>query len=620
MNKRCRYQELVILILCCLCLVPGSFAADKALDVDQVTNQSVALTEYFAVLPDPGKTLTLSEVQTPEFAARFKSDHSSSQPLAYGTSTTPYWFRFRMHNPTEQAVERIIELDFPRISDIQLYSPAPDGGYQLQHTGAAQPFATRPFANRHFVFPVTLPAQTEQTYYFRLQSNTNLLVPAKVWAPAAYQDHVRTDYMVQAWYYGIATAMGLFNLLLFIALRERIYLLYVIFAATSVVTFAAFFGLAHEFLWPAAGIWAEKAMSITAVLQATIFAIFTRHMLNTRLIVPRLDRGLILVIGILLLLLLGDLFSIPGAFILGQIFVMLVYGLIFGIAIYCVINRERRAYFFLIAFAFYLLGVITYTLTSMGVLAHNGFTANAGQIGSGLEMLLLAFALADRFNMIRREKILAQEETLNSKQQLLDSVRASERQLEASVIQRTEELRAAMSKLKELSVTDGLTGIANRRQFDAVLNTEWKRAERTGTPLALALLDVDHFKKFNDRYGHLEGDECLKKVAQVLTQNVLRPAELVARYGGEEFAFIVPNTDGNSAAQLAEKICAALRAENIAHADSAVGYLTACVGVASMTPRPDTSPVTLIKAADNALYRAKADGRNQVVLAQALPV
>jgi len=329
---------------------------------------------------------------------------------------------------------------------------------------------------------------------------------------------------------------------------------------------------------------------------------------------------LILVIGILLLLLLGDLFSIPGAFILGQMFVIAVYGLIFGIAIQCVINRERRAYFFIIAFAFYLLGVITYTLTSMGVLAHNGFTANAGQIGSGLEMLLLAFALADRFNMIRREKILAQEETLNSKQQLLDSVRASERQLEASVIQRTEELRAAMSKLKELSVTDGLTGIANRRQFDAVLNTEWKRAERTGTPLALALLDVDHFKKFNDRYGHLEGDECLKKVAKVLTQNVLRPAELVARYGGEEFAFIVPNTDGNSAAQLAEKICAALRAENIAHADSAVGYLTACVGVASMTPRPDTSPVTLIKAADNALYRAKADGRNQVVLAQALPV
>lgn len=605
-----------MLIVCCLCLVPGSFASVKALDVDRITNQSVPLTEYFAVLADPGKTLTLTEVQTPEFAERFESKHSISQPLAYGTSTTPYWFRFRMLNPTQQSVQRIIEVDFPRISDIQLYSPAPDGSYQVQHTGAAQPFTTRPFANRNFVFPVTLPAEAEQTYYFRLQSNTNLLVPAKVWPPAAYQEHVRRDYMVQAWYYGIATAMGLFNLLLFIALRERIYLIYVIFAATTMVTFAAFFGLAHEFFWPAAGIWAEKAMSITAVLQASIFAIFTRHMLNTRLIVPRLDRGLILVIGILLLLLLGDLASIPGAFIIGQIVVMAVYGLIFGIAIYCVINRERRAYFFLIAFTFYLLGVIIYTLTSMGLLAHNGFTANAGQIGSGLEMLLLAFALADRFNMIRREKYLAQEEALLSKQALLDSLRASERQLEARVTLRTEELSMAMSKLQALSLTDGLTGIANRRQFDAVLSAEWRRAQRSGAPLALALLDVDHFKKFNDRYGHLQGDDCLKKVAQTLQQNISRPAELVARYGGEEFAFILPDTDGSDAALLGQKVCDALCAFNIPHADSDLGYLTACVGVASTIPQPGESPETLIKAADNALYSAKAGGRNQVVLAE----
>ena len=189
-------------------------------------------------------------------------------------------------------------------------------------------------------------------------------------------------------------------------------------------------------------------------------------MLDTRLIVPRLDRSLLIVAGTLILLLLGDIASIPGAFIIGQVFVLLIYVLIFGIAIYCVIKRERRAYFFVIAFTFYLLGVITYTLTSMGLIGHDELTANSGQIGSGLEMLLLAFALADRFNLARHEKLEAQAEALRIKQELLDSVRTSERQLEARVTERTEELNAAMAKLQELSVTDGLTGIANRRHFE----------------------------------------------------------------------------------------------------------------------------------------------------------
>jgi diguanylate cyclase (GGDEF)-like protein len=232
-----------------------------------------------------------------------------------------------------------------------------------------------------------------------------------------------------------------------------------------------------------------------------------------------------------------------------------------------------------------------------------------------LEMLLLAFALADRFHIIRKEKFQAQEEALRTKQSLLDSVRASERQLEARVAQRTEELNAAMQQLEELSVTDGLTGIANRRRFDAVLAMEWKRAERAGTPLALAMLDVDHFKQFNDLYGHPQGDACLQQIARVLMENISRPAELIARYGGEEFAFIVPNADSQHAVQLAQKVCDALRAYQIPHADTDGGFVTASIGVAAVIPQPGASPASLIQAADAALYQAKAGGRNQVVLA-----
>lgn len=616
MEKMHDYRRLIALVFCGLGLFSDAFATDKVLDASQISTDAVPLTEYFSVLEDPDAGLTLAEVQTPAIAAQFVAGHPHGQPLAYGTTTTPFWFRFRLQNPTEQPLQRIIEIDFPRISDIQLHQPLPDGGYQTQQTGAAYPFATRPYANRNFVFPVTLPPRSEQAYYFRLQSNTDLLVPAQIWSPEAFQAHERKDYIIQAWYYGIATAMGLFNLLLFIALREKIYLLYVFFVASTVASFASFFGLAPEFLWPGAGIWAEKAMSITAVLQATIFTLFTRHMLSTPLLVPRLDRILLLLVGCMLLLLLGDLASIPFAFVLGQIFVLAVYGYIFAVALHCVLHHQRRAYFFVIAFAFYLLGVMTYTLTSMGVLPHTQFTANAGQIGSGLEMLLLAFALADRFNMIRREKSEAQEEALQTKQALLDSLRASERELESRVAQRTEELNEAMRKLQDLSLTDGLTGIANRRQFDSVLTVEWKRAERAGTSLALAMLDVDHFKHFNDLYGHPQGDECLKQVAGILTDNVTRPAELIARYGGEEFAIIIPGADAQQALQLALKICAALRARVIPHAAAELGHVTASIGVAAFIPLPNGSPETLIKAADTALYGAKAGGRNRVVVAE----
>ena len=610
-----QHRYLSALLLCGLLWLPQASATVGPVDASQIGSKPLSLSQYFGTLEDASTKLTLADIQTADISEQFEYGHPADRALAYGTRSAPYWFRFRLSNPTAQPLKRIIELEFPRISNIQFYQPTDTGTYARILTGAAQPFATRPYANRNFVFPVTLPAHSEQTYYFRLQANTNLLVPAQIWSPDSFHAYERRDYMIQAWYYGIATAMGLFNLLLFIALREKIYFLYVIFASVTVVTFAAFFGLANEFLWPTAGIWAEKAMSITAVLQATVFAIFTRHMLNTPVIIPRLNRGLMIVLATLIACLIGDIFSLPGAFVIGQIFVIVVYMLIFAIAFYCVLIHERTAYFFVIAFTFYLVGVITYTLTSMGVVPYSTLTANAGQIGSGLEMLLLAFALADRFNRIRREKFLAQEEVLQSKQELLDSVKASERQLEDRVERRTEELHVAMRKLEELSVTDALTGIANRRRFDAVLNTEWKRAERANLPLALAMLDVDHFKKFNDRYGHLQGDNCLKKVAEALAENISRPGELIARYGGEEFVFISPNTDGNLAVKLAQKVCDTLRAFGISHADSDVGYVTTSIGVAAVIPQQGKSPDSLIKAADAALYRAKAGGRNQVVLA-----
>ena len=180
--------------------------------------------------------------------------------------------------------------------------------------------------------------------------------------------------------------------------------------------------------------------------------------------------------------------------------------------------------------------------------------------------------------------------------------------------QRDEQLRNANARLSDLAATDGLTGIANKRQFTEQLEAEWRRGIRTGTPVALVLLDVDFFKKFNDRYGHVAGDECLERVAGVLKKACRRPGDMAARTGGEEFAVLLPGAQMEDALAIAESIRLAIRSLRIPHADSATGLITASLGVASFMPNAGQSTLTLLNAADAALYRAKHHGRNRVML------
>lgn len=174
--------------------------------------------------------------------------------------------------------------------------------------------------------------------------------------------------------------------------------------------------------------------------------------------------------------------------------------------------------------------------------------------------------------------------------------------------------KRAEEMLQRLSSLDGLTEIANRRKLDEYLDREWKRAIRTEHPLSLIMCDIDFFKDYNDAYGHLKGDECLKKVAMTLCNKLRRPGDLVARYGGEEFVAILPDTEAEDAGLLAEALRTGVEALGITHSSSSISkVVTISLGVATLIPQRDSSPDQLIMAADQALYQAKRDGRNQVV-------
>lgn len=184
--------------------------------------------------------------------------------------------------------------------------------------------------------------------------------------------------------------------------------------------------------------------------------------------------------------------------------------------------------------------------------------------------------------------------------------------MQRALIGLTERLNGVNQELQRLSTTDGLTGIANRRLFDESLDREWRRCRRIKKPLSIILFDVDFFKKYNDKYGHQTGDECLRLVAKEVSRTASRPGDMAARYGGEEFVLILAETDQEGACWVADRIRQNLSALKIPHDDSDYKHVTISCGVVSVVPDEELSAEKLVKSADIALYIAKEQGRNRV--------
>jgi diguanylate cyclase (GGDEF)-like protein/PAS domain S-box-containing protein len=176
-----------------------------------------------------------------------------------------------------------------------------------------------------------------------------------------------------------------------------------------------------------------------------------------------------------------------------------------------------------------------------------------------------------------------------------------------------EELERLRKELEEWSFKDGLTGVANRRMFDSVLELEWANARRNNRPLSLVMLDIDYFKQYNDHYGHVQGDECLKRVARRLSMAATRPHDFFARFGGEEFVLVLPESDEGAAMLVAERCRDLIFKEQIAHEYSPAGQLlTISIGVGTIVPAHGDEPLPFIEEVDRRLYRAKQNGRNRI--------
>jgi diguanylate cyclase (GGDEF)-like protein len=590
--------------------VSVAYALERALEVSALADAPISLTDHFEILEDRTGKLGIADVVANQ---QFTSGQAPAWSLKFGVTPFAYWLKLDLNNSSAKPVEAMMEFMYPRLaSSVQLFTPNDAGAYDVVNTGYLRPFSERPYKHHFYVFPLSVKPGTQSTVYMRFQSEVNLEIPGRLWQRDAFHQYERMDYMSHAAYFGMLIGMMGFNFLLYLSLRSRRYLLYVCYCIGLALSFASFNGLGVEYLWGDSPYWVNTATGVGFCVTMALGILFMRSMIEIRKLVPRLDRALRAAIVVNLLLALGIALAY-GYFIKLQLAVLGLSSLLILVTgIWCAILRDRSAVYFTAAFAVIGLGGMANSLRALGVIESSFFSIYGLQLGSALEMVLLAFALADRYNEIRKEKEQAQKETLQAQQQVVESLQSSEKLLEARVHQRTEELRLLNARLETLSATDGLTGLANRRQFDEVLDSEWRRAQRMRQPMAIGILDVDRFKQYNDLYGHLAGDVCLKTVAEVLMAHIGRSGDLAARYGGEEFAFIAIGVDQDGALALAQKICDALSACAMPHRGSEFGHVTASVGVSSMVPDEGTPPLTLVKAADDALYQAKEQGRNMV--------
>lgn len=604
-----------------LCLFsPALHAQNESVDLGALTEDPVSLTSYFGVLEDPGRNLALSDILRLDAGGQFKADQPPGPALNFSYTRSAFWLRLRFVNQADLPGKAMLEINYASLSHVQFHCPGSAGRASLV-TGTVVPFSSRAHENRNFVFPLSLPPHAYAVCYFRLESTTPVLVPARLWSVSAFQAHERNDYLAYAWYFGVVTAMVVFNLLLLVALRDVVYLLYVSFVSCFALAFAAEKGVAKQFLWPEAGEWSDISIYAGYSFAIGFGLIFMQAMLGTRRVIPVFDKW---IRAFVVLLFLSPIAFFASLQTFARSAVMLYTGavpLILGIGIYCAVKRQRSAYFFVAAFTMICIGGFVTGLSLLGAIPTNAFTTNAMQFGSVMEMLLLAFALADRFNQIRREKEKAQAEALQAEHLLVENLKSSERILEERVKARTAELSESnqalvsanaeleekKAELEKLSMTDRLTSLSNRLMLDRVLEAELHRSQRYGSTFSIILLDVDRFKSVNDTHGHPVGDSVLVELAKLLCSRV-RDSDVAGRWGGEEFLIVCRDTSADGARILAEK----LRVKIGEHSFPVAGCRTSSFGVTGVC-KGDTV-ASMIARADTALYRAKGAGRNRVEL------
>ncbi len=643
-KERCGYLQYFLGMY--FLLVMSAVSAIEPVDVGDLA-QGYSLNDHVEFIIDAEGKLNPDQLMQ----SNKKWSVHDKETLSFGYNSSVFWFRFNVINSSVENVSHLLEIAYPVLDDVQIFVYDDAGVLLNQYSlGDKLPFGERQIQHRNFLVPLSIGTHKERILLIRVKTSSAMQLPMTIWPEREFfiQDQARLIGL--GLYYGIMLIMALYNLFVFFSVRENNYLYYVFYVVSMAGFLASLQGLSFQYVWPTATTWNDSA--IIVMLSGVVFftSIFTRNFmtLSERNEILNTLFGLVIFASAITALLVN---FIPYYLLIKALIGLAVVGI--SLVIYTGILRWYQGFnaarYFTIAWSSMLLGGAILALNKFNIIPRNSFTENAVQLGSAIEVILLSFALADRLNQEKRDRYEAQIQALNleriagsaqaealeqeryarsaqekalmhereareAQDRALEIQRKANETLEDKVKERTNELESVNYQLAELSTTDALTGIRNRRYFDQMLEREFNRARREREQLSILMLDIDYFKRVNDDYGHQVGDDALRQVAKVLRKVIHRTTDLIARYGGEEFAIILPSTDVSGAYLMAEKIRKNI-AEQSLKADGIDFSITVSLGVMGDEPSSGDSSDYWLKEADDALYEAKEQGRNKVVLA-----
>ena len=540
-------------------------------------------------------------------AENWKRSHTPTLNLGYRPDGA--WVRFQVTHPGEQPLKRLLLVDwsFERVEARVLDHASGEWSAPVL-TGGQVPPEQRDVASPVMALPITLPSGLAEVY-LRLESTQPMVLPLRLTDPAVFGVEQQAGNLRMGAFFGAMLVMMLYNASLFIFTRDKSYVYYSGYLLASAFYVASEYGYGPYFIWSGWDWLIPRANLLAASLAFLAAGVFERQFLNLKR-----EGGWVLRCSNVLIVywIVASLVAAINPGVVEHVNIELGGSIacVFAMSIAFTVWRRGNASagYFLVAWVGLVGTTLCVTLAMAGLIPMSNAVRSGQLVGFVMEFLLLSIALAERINREKAARLQAQTALLALQEQ-------ANAQLEERVASRTRQLEQVNQELHRLSNTDPLTGLSNRRGFEGWLDSAIERGCQDGVHLAFLMLDIDHFKRINDRYGHGCGDECLALIGQTLCHFSRRDNELAARLGGEEFAAVFYGMPPTKAMAIAEQIRAAVADLELPTPDGPIRF-TISIGVATWVPTAQDTKLTFAHAADEALYKAKATGRDRVCLAE----
>ncbi|MGL1891232.1 MAG: sensor domain-containing diguanylate cyclase [Spirochaetaceae bacterium] len=551
--------------------------------------------EYYVDLTDELTIDDFLEMNTVEFT------RSEVDNLNFGFSQDVHWIKFNIKNSQITEQEILLEYQHPHMDNVDTFVVRNNKVVNLFHGGDFYAYDYREIDYQNLVYQIFIPPNSKSTIFMKFKTQGSMQIPIKLWYPIPFAEKINKEQLFLGIYFGILIGLLLYNIFLFIFIKDKNYFYYLLYLVVIILLQLGINRLDVEYLWPNFIYFANISFPMFYNLGFIFAGLYSRSFLETKVRAPLLDKLILVFMGIGVIGLLLSFFVGYNAGFFPVLYILAIFEpiilLIAGIV--CWKRGFKTARYYTIAWSGLIVSSLVFNLRNITVLPSVFITDYSLYFGTTFEALFLSIALADRINTIKAEILTVQQRFT--------------KELEIKVLDRTLELEEMNKKLSTLSNVDGLTSLYNRRYFDSSMNKEWERSVRLKLPLSLIILDIDHFKLFNDNYGHQAGDDCIKRVAKCLLKSVNRATDIVARYGGEEFAIILPNCDSDGAMFVSSIVQNVILEEAIVHGFSSVSdTITLSIGVSTTLANNDQNFDSLIKLSDDALYISKKSGRNKI--------